>query len=264
MRTDLDEDPVVVALAAQQNVTVYNVIGALWLLWRIGNTHSTDGALPGYSPAIFDAKVQLPGFCAALAALGWLVVTPKQLLIPRFERWNGRGTKRRLKARDAMRAKRGGDHSVAAERNETRTREEKSREEKNKDSLSPTPLPQPKPERCLPSDRPDLAPAARKVLEHYEQAVTAHHARGRGTQEIIGLLALGQTAEALALAADRYAAHCQANNVDKRYRVSPANFYAEGGDWERFLFAPQAKRPEEMTPAERDEYTRKRWGGKRE
>lgn len=129
MRTDLADDPTVVAIAsrivysdshfqithlngeangasvpkAQQSLNVFSaevlVIGALWRLWSIANEQSENGRLPGYGIGVIDTKVGIAGFSEALAEHGWLRIHKWGLEIPNFDHHNGKSAKARAKQR---------------------------------------------------------------------------------------------------------------------------------------------------------------------
>ena len=123
MQVDLDEHPVVVALSLRCCSHVCHVVGALHRIWKLGNKHSVDGKLAGYTPELIDSQVGVAGFCEAVASHGWLRISKRGIEIIDFERWNGKGAKRRFQAAERMRTKREQNANTSA------TREEKSESE---------------------------------------------------------------------------------------------------------------------------------------
>ena len=110
------------------------VVGALHAVWSVFDEQSTDGYLPGYSFETMDEEIGLPGFCAALAGVGWLAMDSERgLQMPDFEDHNGASAKRRAQEADRKRAVRNrADHvreTSASDADKKRTREEKRRED---------------------------------------------------------------------------------------------------------------------------------------
>jgi hypothetical protein len=97
IRTDLDEDPAVVGVAAALAVPETQVIGWLWKLWSVASRQTDNGWLPHYTPQRVDELVSHSGFAAALEAVGWLCPRPGGLEIPNFNSWLSQSGKRRLK-----------------------------------------------------------------------------------------------------------------------------------------------------------------------
>lgn len=77
------------------------VIGALFRLWSLADTHSTDGRLE-LSAFALNRKIGVDGFAEAVAAVGWLEIGDGFVAVVRFEEHNGQSSKRR--AQDAVRA----------------------------------------------------------------------------------------------------------------------------------------------------------------
>jgi uncharacterized protein YdaU (DUF1376 family) len=106
----------------------------------------------------------------------------------------------------------------------------------------------------LPCDNVDLAQPARRVVGHYQAVTRTAHPRGRGVENVIGLLASGHAEEALKLAADGYATDCQKQGKSRQHRLAAGTFYAEGGSFEEYLGWRPEKPPTEMTPEELEAY----------
>lgn len=137
MRTNLASDPRVMMLSQQLQVHRAQVIGGLFMLWAIADQHSEDGSLPGYTAAVVDEMVGIPGFSKALAAPwpGWLVILSDGVCIERFDEHNTASAKQRAQA--AVRASRSRHADSVTEVQQARhaasvteTRSEKRREEK--------------------------------------------------------------------------------------------------------------------------------------
>jgi hypothetical protein len=109
MRCNLWDDPRVSRICDTVGKSEAAVVGALYWLWITCDQHSEDGALPGYTLARIDRKVDIKGFAAATASVGWLVETDEGISIPRFEEHNGCSAKARaLTARRVSRHKKKG------------------------------------------------------------------------------------------------------------------------------------------------------------
>lgn len=103
-RTNLPTDPRVVRIAGVVRKPVLHITGALLAFWAIGDEHTTDGVLHGYTTEAVDEIVGIKGFSAALTAVNWMEVGDGFVAIPDFDRHNGESAKRR--AQTALRASR--------------------------------------------------------------------------------------------------------------------------------------------------------------
>ncbi len=101
MRTNLWTDPRVVRVSNTLKTGRTQIIGGLFRLWSLGDEHSEDGVLQGYSAKFIDQECGLPGFAKALQSVGWLSISHDSVSIPRFEEHNGQSARRR--AQDAQR-----------------------------------------------------------------------------------------------------------------------------------------------------------------
>lgn len=143
MRIDLQSHPKVVRiLSAMRRTDVHNttdkfrVIGGLHAVWSVFDTHSTDGALPGYTPELLDHIVGLDGIAQAMIDVDWLLFDGEQTLaMPEFSEHNGKSGKRRAEDQKRKREERKCPQTVrdlsADDEGILWTREEKRREEKD-------------------------------------------------------------------------------------------------------------------------------------
>lgn len=98
------DKPEVHRMAASLSVPVGVVGWACLRLWSYAQTHTTTGKIVGGSKALVDSIGQLPGFADAMIAEKWLIDKGTYLLIPRWDRLNGKGAKTRaLSAKRASR-----------------------------------------------------------------------------------------------------------------------------------------------------------------
>lgn len=151
VRTDLHEDPAVIAMASALQISEDEVCGKLVRLWGWADEQTTDGKVSGVAGAWLDRKVGLQGFAAAMVRTGWLVVTDAGIEFPKFDIHNGKSAKKRSQdaLRQARHRQKKGDvtQSVTDVTRDKRdmsvtksvTREEKIREEENSPSESNTP-----------------------------------------------------------------------------------------------------------------------------
>lgn len=146
MRTDLAEDPAVIAVAAALDTDEFAIVGRLHHLWSWFDSQSRDGHAAGVTRGWIDRKTQQPGFAAALEAVGWLVVDDAGASVPNFDRHNGKTAKARALSTIRKQSSRANGHAPVADdvtpasriqRDKSVTREEKRREEKKKE-LTPS------------------------------------------------------------------------------------------------------------------------------
>lgn len=95
MRTDLRDDPRVLAVADQLQVDPDLIVGKLHRLWSYADKYTTDGLIPHTTASSLDKMLGIEGFSGALTAVHWLDNEPQGLKIPRFDEHNGTSAKRR-------------------------------------------------------------------------------------------------------------------------------------------------------------------------
>lgn len=137
MRTDLASDARVVTIALRTSVTVTQVCGALFAVWCQADAHGegeTDAFLPVPTDAL-DAIAHIKGFAAAMAEVGWLELTDRGVIFPKYVTYNGTTAKKRKQAQHRMEAFRARKtQSVTHERNVCVTTLQ------NNTDIPPTPL----------------------------------------------------------------------------------------------------------------------------
>ena len=117
-------------------------VGKLLRVWRWFDQQTIDGNAVGVTAALLDRLLGVSGLCAAMAKVGWLLITDDGLSLPNFDRHNGKTAKDR-----ALTAKRVANHKANAQANAQGNgkgndasvsgalpREEKSREEKKRNT----------------------------------------------------------------------------------------------------------------------------------
>ena len=99
VRTNLAEDPRILALARRLGCDRFGIVGRLVAFWGWADKHTADGRLPGVTVDDIDALVECPGFAAALCEVQpqpYLIVEADGVRIPRWETWLGQSARRRL------------------------------------------------------------------------------------------------------------------------------------------------------------------------
>jgi len=136
-RDDYDRD-----YQASLRVTRYVTVCALLRFWGYANEHAKDEFIGSLRLRDIDDVVQVPGFGAALQAIGWAEYDPDRrgLSLPNFNEYNTSGNERSAGAKSAaQRQKEYRDRKKASDGDVTRDdesdvtrnrREEKRREEK--------------------------------------------------------------------------------------------------------------------------------------
>lgn len=76
MRGNLWDDPRVSKLCDLTGCGEAQIIGGLYWLWAMADTHTEDGILPGLTTKAIDRKTGVPGLGGALCAIGWLADNP--------------------------------------------------------------------------------------------------------------------------------------------------------------------------------------------
>ncbi len=129
MRHDLGDDPAVITLVALTScVDAEHVIGKLHKLWSWADRQSRNGHAPGVTAFWLDWFLHCDGFAKVLEKVGWLRITDKDIVIPKFDRHVSKSAKNR-----ALAAQRKVTQRSRNDRDKSVTREEKRREETSLD-----------------------------------------------------------------------------------------------------------------------------------
>lgn len=149
MRNDLADDPAVVSMAMALNMDPDLVVGKLLRVWGWAGAHTTTGKCVGVSKAHVDRAARCEKFSDAMDLAGWLKVDAEgNVTFPRWGKWNGKATKKRLQtairmARMRERNKRNAGVTVTPLQNRTEQaenrREEKAAAKQGGDSLGVLP-----------------------------------------------------------------------------------------------------------------------------
>ena len=124
MRTNLDTDPRVFAMAESLGLDDLHVVGLLWKVWAWADSHTQDGNGVSVTQSRLDRITGVSGFADALRKVGWMEGRDGALTFPNFTEHNGQTAKTR-----ANTAKRVEKHRNAA--SVTQALPEKRREEKS-------------------------------------------------------------------------------------------------------------------------------------
>lgn len=131
---ELPDKPEVHYIAGVLNLDPDAVVGKLLRVWGWFDKHTENGNAVGVTFTLLDRITNVTGFAEAMAVSGWLEQDGHVLIIPNFDRHNGKSAKKR-----ALTAKRVNQHKLktnaegnAPSVNNALPREEKRREE-NKD-----------------------------------------------------------------------------------------------------------------------------------
>jgi hypothetical protein len=145
-RVGLPTNPRVIKIAGILRKPIPHIVGSLMAFWAIGDKHTTDGVLDGYTPDVVDDMIGLRGFAEALRTVGWLEVGDGSVTIPDFDEHNSQSAKRRAsKAKDMERyrcrsvdnARPQNDHKLTTERPPEKEEEKEQSKKKTKTGAAP-------------------------------------------------------------------------------------------------------------------------------
>lgn len=125
------DKPEVWAMAEELGIDPDAVVGKLLRVWGWFDEQSEEGNAPSVSKMLLDRRVGVTGFCDAMVLCGWMVDDGNQVMLPNFDRHNGKTAKNR-----SLTAKRVAKHKAesngkgnGASVTNALPREEKRREE---------------------------------------------------------------------------------------------------------------------------------------
>jgi hypothetical protein len=154
MRSDIYRDPRVCEMAEQltgnhscdRNVMRNATVGALVTFWGVtrhrGHRYGDDLQLPRMKLSVVDSIVELPGFGAAMVAVGWIIERDESLILPRFFEGLNVDPAEKTRVQNAERQRRYRERNrnvtdnvtVTQRSNVEKRRVEKRREDKNTDT----------------------------------------------------------------------------------------------------------------------------------
>lgn len=97
MRKALLTDPKIVRISSALKADRFRTVGGVFAVWCLFDDQTEDGRLDGYTPELLDEIIGWPGFSAAMQAVDWLVCGDGHLEAARFDEYNSKSAKRRLK-----------------------------------------------------------------------------------------------------------------------------------------------------------------------
>lgn len=180
-------------------------VGKLLRMWRWFDQQTIDGNAAGVTTALLDRLLGVSGLCAAMESVGWLEVYEGGIILPNFERHNGKTAKNR-----ALTAKRVANHKTNADGNakgnapivsDALPREEKRREEKKEEKTSKKPAP-----RSAPLSVSDLT--ALQVDEQVAKEFLAIRKTKRAPLTEIALAGIRREAEGVGWTLDQTLRKC--------------------------------------------------------
>jgi len=131
IEVSLPEKPEVWQIAGMVNIDPDAVVGKLLKVWRWFDAHTETGNAAGVTLSLVDHVAGVTGFGEAMSLCGWLHQDGSMLVLPNFDRHNGKTAKNR-----ALTAKRVASHKTKSNAEDNAPivtsalpREEKRREE---------------------------------------------------------------------------------------------------------------------------------------
>lgn len=90
----------VLLVAERLRVVPAHAAALCMLVWEWADDNTTDGYLRGMTPRMISTAIGIPGIAEVLAAqeVGWLHTVPDGIVIPNFDRHNGKTAKQRALA----------------------------------------------------------------------------------------------------------------------------------------------------------------------
>lgn len=83
-------------IATALNIDPDAVVGKLLRVWAWFDTHTEDGVAPQQTKSMLDRMTGVAGFCDAVIQSGWLQIDAGLLVLPGFEKHNGKTAKLRM------------------------------------------------------------------------------------------------------------------------------------------------------------------------
>lgn len=129
---ELPDKPEVYRIAGILGLDPDAVVGKLFRVWSWFDKHTESGNAAGVTYALLDRITGVTGFAEAMALAGWLEQRGSELLIPNFDRHNGKTAKNRALTakRVAVKRTKCNAESNAMSVTHALPREEKRREER--------------------------------------------------------------------------------------------------------------------------------------
>lgn len=128
------DKPEIHYMASALNLDPDAVVGKLFRVWSWFDKHTENGNAVGVTYSLVDRIASVTGFAECMAFVGWLKQDGHSLILPRFDRHNGKTAKNRALTNERVAKSRKVQRISNAECNaetvtKTVTREEKRRED---------------------------------------------------------------------------------------------------------------------------------------
>ena len=106
LKTTLQADPAVAAIADKLNMDDAHVVGCLAIVWSWADNLTVDGYIAGATCSRIDRMVRRKGFAEAMIGAGWLENTAAGLTFPKWDRHNSESAKARAGEQERKRLQR--------------------------------------------------------------------------------------------------------------------------------------------------------------
>ena len=128
------DKPELFMIAQETNLHIDAVLGKLFRIWAWFDTHTEDCQTPAETRPLLDKIVDHFGFCDAMTKVGWMEQKSGRLILPNFDRHNGKTAKERaLTASRVVRHRERNATTVTKSLLEKKRKEKKRKEEDLKD-----------------------------------------------------------------------------------------------------------------------------------
>ena len=142
LRTNLHGDPAVIAMARALREDAFSIVGRLHALWAWADQHTDDGELPYTVLDDINDVVKKRGFAEQMVRVGWLEHRPDEpgIIIPLWDRHNGRSAKKRCLDSEAQRRKRETHTDINRTMSETISDKKRREPDQRREEKSNTPI----------------------------------------------------------------------------------------------------------------------------
>ncbi|MEW8349341.1 MAG: hypothetical protein AB2687_13625 [Candidatus Thiodiazotropha taylori] len=135
---DTFEKPEVINIADDLCISNEHAIGCLVKVWCWFDKQSHDGHVKNVKDKYIDHITCVEGFAKAMEHAGWLTISNKGLTMPRFDRHNGKSSKKRILTTERKRKERTRNKCDISVTKEEKSREkEKDKKENHSSKIAP-------------------------------------------------------------------------------------------------------------------------------
>ncbi len=142
LRTNLPGDPAVIAMARALREDAFTIVGRLHALWAWADQHTDDGQLPYTVLDDINDVVKKRGFAEQMVRVGWLEHRAEEpgVIIPMWDRHNGRSAKKRCLDSEAQRRKRETSTDINRTMSESDSDKKRQTADQRREEKSHTPI----------------------------------------------------------------------------------------------------------------------------